>query len=302
MRSSANRTSPLRRLGAAIAVALAIAAWFGAVFVWTSSDRVTTASGFTDVTVQTIQSPDGVEAARTTLLAAVNTFAAARGYDLTASSRERISEGITEALTEAQFPDLMGPAIERAREAYEAAPDGPITIDFSALRPIAVAKVGQVSPDLVKAIPPDADLTVTVQKSDVPGVASTVVGASDTLRILPLWLVLGALVLGGLALLASGNRCYGLPCHRWPHRSPKPAPAATWCSPPRRRRSGTGGSPSSCALPWASPCWLRASTPAGGSPRAAHPPCWAASSRRACCPRRAGRRPRAPPAPVERAP
>jgi hypothetical protein len=206
MRSSANRTSPLRRLGAAIAVALAIAAWFGAVFVWTSSDRVTTASGFTDVTVQTIQSPDGVEAARTTLLAAVNTFAAARGYDLTASSRERISEGITEALTEAQFPDLMGPAIERAREAYEAAPDGPITIDFSALRPIAVAKVGQVSPDLVKAIPPDADLTVTVQKSDVPGVASTVVGASDTLRILPLWLVLGALVLGGLALLASGNR------------------------------------------------------------------------------------------------
>lgn len=206
MRSSANRTSPLRRIGAAVAVALAIVGWFGAVFVWTSSDRVTTASGFADVTVQTIQSPDGVDAVRTKLLTAVDTFAAVRGYDLTASSRERIGEGITDALADAQFPALMGPALERAREAYEAAPDGPITIDFSALRPIAVAKVQQVSPDLVKAIPPDADLTVTVQKADVPEAASTVVGASDILRTLPLWLVLGTVVMGALALLASGDR------------------------------------------------------------------------------------------------
>lgn len=206
MRSSANRTSPLRRIGAAVAVALAIVSWFGAVFVWTSADRVTTASGFADVTVQTIQSPDGVEAVRTNLLAAVDTFAAVRGYDLTASSRERIGEGITDALSDAQFPALMGPAIERAREAYEAAPDGPITIDFSALRPIAVAKVEQVRPDLVKAIPPDVDLSVTVQKADVPEAASTLVGATDTLRMLPLWLVLGTVVMGALALLASGNR------------------------------------------------------------------------------------------------
>lgn len=206
MRSSANRTSPLRRIGAAVAVALAIVGWFGAVFVWTSSDRVTTASGFADVTLQTIQSPDGVDAVRTKLLTAVDTFAAVRGYDLTASSRERIGEGITDALADAQFPALMGPAIERARAAYEAAPDGPITIDFSALRPIAVAKVQQVSPDLVKAIPPDADLTVTVQKADVPEAASTVVGASDILRTLPLWLVLGTVVMGALALLASGDR------------------------------------------------------------------------------------------------
>ena len=76
MRSSANRTSPLRRIGAAVAVALAIVGWFGAVFVWTSSDRVTTASGFADVTVQTIQSPDGVDAVRTKLLTAVDTIAA----------------------------------------------------------------------------------------------------------------------------------------------------------------------------------------------------------------------------------
>lgn len=206
MRSSANRTSPVRRVAAAVAVALAIVGWFGAVFVWTTSDRVTTASGFAEVTVQTIQSPDGVDAVRTNLLAVVDTFAAARGYDLTASSRERISEGITDALSDARFPALMGPAIERAREAYEAAPDGPITIDFSALRPIAVAKVQQVRPDLVKAIPPDADLSVTVQRQDVPEVASTVVGATDTLRILPLWLLLGTVVMGALALLASGDR------------------------------------------------------------------------------------------------
>ena len=206
MRSSANRTSPARRIGAAAAAVLAIVAWFAAIFVWTGSDRVTTASGFADVTVQTIQSPDGVDAVRTNLLAVVDTVAAARGVDLTASSRERIGEGITDALSDAQFPALMGPAIERAREAYEAAPDGPITIDFSALRPIAVAKVQQVRPDLVKAIPPDADLSVTVQKRDVPEVASTVVGATDTLRMLPLWLVLGAVVMGALALLASGDR------------------------------------------------------------------------------------------------
>lgn len=206
MRSPVNRTSPIRRVGAAVAATLAIVGWFGAVFVWTSADRVTTASGFTDVTVQTVQSPEGVEAVSNNLLAAVDAFAAIRGFDLTASSRDRIGEGITDAVSDAQFPSLMGPAIERAREAYAAAPDGPITIDFSALRPVAVAEVQQVSPDLVKAIPPDADLSVTVQKADVPEVASTVVGATDTLRMLPLWLVLGTVLMGGLALLASGNR------------------------------------------------------------------------------------------------
>lgn len=206
MRSSMNRTSPLRRTASALSAALAVLAWFTAVFVWTSADRVTTASGFADVTVETIQSPDGVAAVRANLLSAVDAFAAARGYDLTASSRERISEGITDALSGAEFPALMGPAIERTREAYEAAPDGPITIDFAALRPIAVAKVEQVRPDLVKAIPPDAELSVTVQKDDVPEAASTVVGATDTLRVLPLWLLVGAVAMGALALLASGDR------------------------------------------------------------------------------------------------
>lgn len=206
MRSSANRTSPLRRVAATIAVALAIVAWFGAVFVWTTANRVTTASGFTGVTTETLQSPDGTASATAALLAAVDRFADATGYDLTASSREQISDGISEAISGADFPGLMGPAIERAREAYDAAPDGPITIDFAPLRPLAVAKVQQVRPDLVKAIPPDADLTVTVEKQDVPGVVSTIAGASDTLSWLPLWLLLGAALLGVIAVVASGNR------------------------------------------------------------------------------------------------
>ncbi len=206
VRRSANRRSGPRRAAAAVAAALAIVAWFAAVFVWTTTGRVTSASGFASVAAQTIQSPEGAQATTAALLDSVTSYAASKGYDLTPSAREQISTQITAVIEDAQFPEIVGPALEDARQAYEAAPNGPITIDFSALRPIAVAKVQQVNPALVKAIPPDADLTVTVQKGDVPPAASTVAGAAGTLMWLPLWVALGAVLLGVLALWASGDR------------------------------------------------------------------------------------------------
>lgn len=206
VRRSANRRSGPRRVTAAVAAGLAIIAWFAAVFVWTTTARVTSPSGFASVAAQTIQSPEGAQATTEALLDSVASYAASKGYDLTPSALEQIGTQITAVIEDAQFPEIVGPALQDARRAYEAAPNGPITIDLSALRPIAVAKVQQVNPALVKAIPPDADLTVTVQKGDVPPAASTVAGAAGTLMWLPLWLALGAVLLGVLAMWASGDR------------------------------------------------------------------------------------------------
>ena len=206
VRRSANRRSGPRRVTAAVASGLAIVAWFAAIFVWTTTARVTSPSGFASVAAQTIQSPEGAQATTEALLDSVASYAASKGYDLTPSALEQIGTQITAVIEDAQFPEIVGPALQDARRAYEAAPDGPITIDLSALRPIAVAKVQQVNPALVKAIPPDADLTVTVQKGDVPPAASTVAGAAGTLMWLPLWLALGAVLLGVLAMWASGDR------------------------------------------------------------------------------------------------
>ena len=206
VRRSANRRSGPRRVTAAVAAGLAIIAWFAAVFVWTTTARVTSPSGFASVAAQTIQSPEGAQATTEALLDSVASYAASKGYDLIPSALEQIGTQITAVIEDAQFPEIVGPALQDARRAYEAAPDGPITIDLSALRPIAVAKVQQVNPALVKAIPPDADLTVTVKKGDVPPAASTVAGAAGTLMWLPLWVALGAVLLGVLALWASGAR------------------------------------------------------------------------------------------------
>ncbi len=206
MRRSRNRRSAPRRAGTAIAAAVAIAVWCATVLVWTSVARVTSSGGFTDVTLEVIQTPEGSQAVTDALLASVDTYAAAQGYDLTATGREQIATQVAAAITGADVPDLMAPAMEQTRAAYEADPDGSITIDFSALRPVAVEWVQQVDPSLVAAIPSALDLTVTVEKQDVPAAASTVAGTAAAVRWLPLWLLLGTLAAGGLALWASVDR------------------------------------------------------------------------------------------------
>lgn len=201
-----NRTSGPRRALIAIATLLAVLAWLAAVATWTASTRVTSSSGFADVAVETIQSPQGAQLVTAALVDKATAAAAARGFDLTSVGRGEVSAQVRDVIEGAQFPDLMGPALQRAREAYQAAPDGPITIDFAALRPLAEEQVRAINPELVKAIPADPDLTVTVQKQDLPGVASDIAGASSTLRWLPLWLLLGALGMGALATWAAGDR------------------------------------------------------------------------------------------------
>ncbi len=200
------RPSVARRALCFTAGFLAVTAWLVAVVVWTSTARVTTASGFTDVTVETLQSPDGAAALTDALADKVTAFATARGFSVSAQAQADIRAQITQAIVAANFPDVVGPAIERAREAYQAAPDGPITFDFSALRAEAEARLQAVNPDLVRFIPPDRDLTVTVGKDDVPQVASDVAGATDSVSLLPLWLLLGTIVLAAVGFMASVDR------------------------------------------------------------------------------------------------
>ncbi len=185
-----NRSSGARRALVGIVAVLAVIAWLAAVVTWTTATRVTSPSGFADVAVETIQSPQGATVATDALVEQVSAFAAERGFDLTSVGTGQIAGQVRAAIEDAEFPDLMGPALQRAREAYEAAPDGPITIDFSALRPLAEQRV----------------LVVTVLKRVIPPVASGIAGASSVLRWLPLWLLLGAAVLGAIAVWASGDR------------------------------------------------------------------------------------------------
>ena len=200
------RPSLTRRVVGVTAGGLAVIAWLLAVVVWTSTARVTSASGFTDVTVETLQSPDGAAALTDALADKVTAFATARGFSVSAQAEADIRAQLTQAIVAASFPDLVGPAIERARDAYQAAPDGPITFDFAALRTEAEARLRAVNPDLVRFIPPGEDLTVTVSKDDVPQVASDVAGATDSISLLPLWLLLATVVLGAVAFMASADR------------------------------------------------------------------------------------------------
>lgn len=200
------RPSAARRAIGVIAGLLAVIAWFAAVLVWTSTARVTSASGFADVTVETLQSPDGASALTGALADRVTTFAAGQGFTISGQGEADIRAQIEQVILAANFPDLVGPAIERAREAYQAAPDGPITFDFAALRAEAEARLRVVNPDLVRFIPPDRDLIITVDKNDVPPLASDVARATDTIALLPLWLVLGTIVLGAVAFWASAAR------------------------------------------------------------------------------------------------
>ncbi len=199
-------TSTSRRATAAAAAVLAVTMWLAAVLVWTVTTRVTDPSGFAEVTVEVIQSPAGSVAVTDALLATVDSFGAGQGIDLTTAAHDEMSAHLSAALQSAEFPGLMGPAIERMREAYQAAPDQPVTIDFSAIRPVVEQKVRQVNPALVVAIPPGEDLRITVEKRDVPAWVETVVGAADTLRSLPLWLLLGVIGLGAAAVAAAGDR------------------------------------------------------------------------------------------------
>jgi hypothetical protein len=200
------RPSLARRVLGVLAGVLVVISWLSAVVIWTSTARVTTASGFTDVTVETLQSPDGATALADALTDKVIAFATARGFSVSAQAQADIRAQLTQAIVAASFPGVVGPAIERAREAFQAAPEGPLTFDFSALRAEAEARLGAVNPDLVRFIPPDQDLTVTVAKDDVPKVASDVAGATDLVSLLPLWLLIGTIVFGAVAFMASVDR------------------------------------------------------------------------------------------------
>ena len=200
------RPSLARRITAIAAATLATLAWLLAVFVWTSTSKVTETGGFASVTVETVQSPEGTTVVTDALLDQVDAYAKANGYAFTPTARTQIEDSLTKAIDGAEFPDLMAPAIEAARQAYAAAPDGPITLDFASLRPLAVEKVQQVNPGLVSRIPPASDLTVTVQKQEVPPVLRTIEEASGTLRWSPVWLLLIAVALAALGLWASATR------------------------------------------------------------------------------------------------
>ena len=200
------RPSLARRIAAIAAATLATLAWLLAVFVWTSTSKVTATGGFASVTVETVQSPEGTAVLTGALLDNVDAFAKEKGYSLTPSARAQIEQSLTQVIDGTEFGQLIDPAIEEARDAYAAAPDGPITIDFSSLRPLAVEKVQQVNPALVSRIPPAGDLSITVQKQDVPPVLGTIEEAADTLRWSPLWLLLITVVLGALALWLSATR------------------------------------------------------------------------------------------------
>lgn len=201
-----NRTSGPRKVLVVSAALVAALAWLAAVASWTAATRVTSPSGFAAVAVETIQSPQGADATTTALLSQVTAFASARGFALTSAGQEQVAAQVRDAIESAEFPGVITPALESARAAYQAAPDGPITIDFGALRPLAEQRLQQVDPGLARALPPGGDLQVTVQKGDLPAVASDIVGASSTLAWLPLWLLLGAAGMGALAVWGSGNR------------------------------------------------------------------------------------------------
>lgn len=198
--------STLRRILGVTVGSLAVVAWLAAVVVWTSTARVTSASGFADVTVETLQSPGGASVLTDALVAKVRDVATDRGYSLSSSAEADIRGQIEQVIVASNFPDVVGPAIERAREAYQAAPDGPIVLDFSALRVEAQTQVQAVDPDLVRFIPPDEGLTVIVRSEDVPPVASAVAGATDSVSLLPIWLLIATIVLGAVAFLVSPDR------------------------------------------------------------------------------------------------
>ena len=104
-----------------VAAALCVLAWLAAVVVWTTAGRVTTDTGFAEVPIETVQSPPGAQAVTDALAQVVDEYAAARGVSLTPSSREIVRAQVEDDILGADLPELLGPAVQQARRAFEAA-------------------------------------------------------------------------------------------------------------------------------------------------------------------------------------
>lgn len=202
----ASRMSPGRRIVVAIAVVLAVVVWALAVVGWTALGRVSSSGGFLDVTIETIQSPTGIEATSSAITAQVEQAASAHGDALTAQGRTTINTAVTAVLSNDDLGTYLGDGIEAARTAFEAHPDQGLTIDLSALRPQVVAQLSAVNPQLAARVPATGDLVVNVPAVNMP----SGIGTLNSLIVLArwlLWVLLGVTVLLlAIALLVSGDR------------------------------------------------------------------------------------------------
>lgn len=181
-------------------------AWLTTVILWTTASRVADQDGFVDVVIETIQSPAGLITVSDHVVAATVGFAKSQGRTLSADAQATVAGAITTVISGPTAGQYLRPTVARARDALLNAPDGPVTIDLADLRSQIETAIQQMTPTLPIVIPPVSGLTVTLPAADIPAVAKDIAHNANTIRALPLWLIVGGVVLISGAMLISGDR------------------------------------------------------------------------------------------------
>lgn len=204
--SMASRMSPGRRVLLVVAVVIGVLAWAVAVMGWTALGRISTNAGFLDVTIETIQSPTGIEAASSALAAQVEQGAVAHGAALTPQGRQTIQSAVAAVLSQEDLGQYLEQGVSAARSAFEERPGDGITIDVSALRPQIVAQLETRNPQLAARVPPAGDLVVVIPPGSLPDGVGTVATLISMARWTPVVLVGVTVIFIALGLLVTDDR------------------------------------------------------------------------------------------------
>lgn len=200
------RMSPGRRVVLIVVTVLGMLAWTVGVIGWTAFGRASDSGGFVDITVETVQSPAGLSATSSAIVAQVDAAAKAQGNAISASGNAAITRAVESVLAQPDLGSVLGQGIDNARQAFEERPDDGITIDVSAIRDQVVARLQATNPQLAAQVPAAGALTVTVQPDQVPSGVGTAASLLSLMKWLPIWLLVATIVFLGIGFLITDDR------------------------------------------------------------------------------------------------
>jgi hypothetical protein len=200
------RMSTGRRILLVVVALIGMLAWTLGLITWTAFGRASTTGGFADITIETIQSPAGVAASSSAIVAQADAVAKAHGSVISAAGNAALSSAVAQVLAQPELGSRLGAGIDTARQALADRPDGGITIDVGSLRQQIVDRLQGTNPQLVAQIPPANDLTITVSSDQVPSAVSSAATILAIMAWTPVWLILATIIFLGIGFLITDDR------------------------------------------------------------------------------------------------
>lgn len=200
------RMSTGRRVLLIVVTVIGMLTWTVGVIGWTAFGRASDSGGFVDITVAAIQSPAGLSTTSSAIVSQVDAAAKSQGSAISAAGNAAITRAVEGVLAQPDLGNVLGEAIDNARQAFADRPDDGITIDVSAIRDQVVQRLQATNPQLAAQVPAAGNLTITVSPDQVPSGVSTAAGLLSLMKWLPIWLLIATIVFLGIGFLITDDR------------------------------------------------------------------------------------------------